>query len=340
MKVKFLSFILFSFSCLSFAQVIKGKVVNSLHLPLSGASIYYEGSTISAITNENGEFSLTTNPKLKIPIIISYLGYQTVALEIFDTNKELLIVLENSVATLKEVIIKKNRFSRKEMMKVFRERFLGQTPFGKKTIIKNEDEIEFDYDEKKCILFAYSDKPLQIINPSLGYSIYYELVDFYTKFTKLTIEREFIYQSFYSGYSRFEEIDNDEKKIRNRKKAYEGSITHFFRNLIANKWGKDGFQLFIKSFLVIPDDYFTVIQEDDIFKIEIKKQKNISKVSKDTLTTFTILFNNKEQSRVQFAKEFIYVDLYGNNLNLLDVMFSGAISIKCVGEMLPLNFGM
>lgn len=49
-------------------------------------------------------------------------------------------------------------------MAIFKERFLGITPFGLKTIIENEDDIELEFDEEKRMLKAYSDKPLLIIN--------------------------------------------------------------------------------------------------------------------------------------------------------------------------------
>ena len=55
-------------------------------------------------------------------------------------------LLRSEIKELKEVVVGQNFFSRKQMLKLFREQFLGINVAGKNCIIENEEEIYFDYD--------------------------------------------------------------------------------------------------------------------------------------------------------------------------------------------------
>lgn len=334
---KYFTLLFFGLLCnLSYSQYLKGRVLDTSNQPLPSASVFYDGTTLATLTNDNGEFVLAYNSKLSRPLVISYIGYQTVYIQEYTPDQPLIILMEVSENKLREVVIRKDRFSRKEKMKIFKDRFLGTTPFGMKTSIQNESDIEFDYDEKTFVLKAYSEKPLIIINPSLGYKITYELVDFETKFSYLSINSSDISQSYYAGLSQYEETINSSKIIKNREKAYKGSTVNFFRNLINGDWGKNEFQLFTKGFITNPADHFTLTFDNDIYKVDIKKQK----LNSDTIASFGLLYDGDKSSKVIFTSETIYVDQFGNNGSLRDVYFSGSISLKRVGDMLPLNYGM
>lgn len=326
---------------LSFSQYLKGKVVDDSNQPLSGANVYYEGTTLSTLTNEKGEFLLVFEPKLSRPIVVSYVGYSTVYIEVYSVDENFRIVLHEEINSLKEVVIKKDRFSRKEKMTIFKEHFLGTTPFAQKANIQNEADIVFDYDENTFTLKAYSEKPLIIINPSLGYKIKYELVDFEIQFSSLTIHPHGVFRSYYAGLSHYEEIENTPKILKKREEAYKGSPLHFFRNLIHGVWGKDDFSLFVKNQMVNAQDHFKVTNEGDKFKVDVKRQKSDNqKTNTEIVALFSLLFDNKYTSAVQFNAETIYVDSFGNNLSLRDVTFSGAIQLKRIADTLPLNYGL
>jgi len=47
---KFLSLVLVLMTSISFAQVVKGKVMDATNHPLRGANIYFDGTTISTIS--------------------------------------------------------------------------------------------------------------------------------------------------------------------------------------------------------------------------------------------------------------------------------------------------
>lgn len=322
----------------SFSQNIKGKVFDKNNTPLSGVDIYYEGTTISTISDENGNFSLNYDSKVNTILVISFAGYETKYFKSFDKNNDLNVSLKPSENALKEVVInRKDQFSRKQKLKIFREQFLGKTNNSKFASIENEDDIYFKYDKQNYILKAFSDKPLIVINPSLGYKIYYELVSFEVTFKKLSINSSDIVLSFYVGLSRFEEISNSNKILLLREEAYQGSQIHFFRNLANVIWGKYQFLIFNNEKLLDPNNCFKIQKEEDFVKVEVIKQ--VGKDKNDTfIASYDIMFNKKKQSNVIFEINSFTIDKYGNNSNIEDIIVSGDMSEKRIGDMLPFNY--
>jgi len=225
---KFYLFVLFFSASHIFSQTVKGRVVDVDNLPLPGANIYFDGTTIATIADENGNFTLFYGSKLNSVLAVSFIGYQTQFIKSFESDKDIIIVLKEASNTLNEVVIKKDRFTRKQKLQLFREQFLGMTAVAKKAVIENEDDLYFEYDEELNVFKAYSDKPLLINNVSLGYKITYELVNFEVDFQTTSIKSADVFRSYYSGLTRFEEINSNEKIIKQRKKCYDGSQLHFF----------------------------------------------------------------------------------------------------------------
>jgi hypothetical protein len=321
----------------SFTQIVKGRVFDENEQPLPGANIYFDGTTIATISDENGNFTLSFGSKLNSILAISFIGYQTQFLTNFDANKELIIHLKTATNSLNEVVIRKDRYTRKQKLQLFRDQFLGRTSISKKAKIENEEDIYFDYDEATKTLKAYSDKPLIIKNDLLGYKITFELVNFEANFYKLSIDSNDIQRSFYAGLSRFEELNSNEKIIKLREKCYKGSQLHFFRNIAANSWEKEGFKLFVGSMQVIPDNHFMVVKEGEKTKVEVKIQiKHLSK----SVAIFSVLYHKKLQSKIILETDTFFIDKYGINSNIKDIFFSGYMSEQKVGEMLPVNYGI
>lgn len=331
--------LLLFWTSVSFSQYIKGKVVDELQQPLPGATVYYEGTTYATLSDDKGDFILIHDPKMNRPIVVSYVGYKTNYVLEYKVGTPIVISMQQDVNSLREVIIKKDRFSRKEKMAVFKERFLGRTPFGLRTDIENEEDLVLQYDEENFVLKVSSSKPLIVVNRALGYKINYDLVDFEVQFSMLTLNPHAIKNSYYAGYTRFEEIKNTSSVQKNREEAYRGSQTHFLRNLTKEIWGGENFVLFCKGQLTNPKDHFTIVKEEDRYRVEIKKQ-DIGSVGEKAIAIFGLLFNKSNHSSVHFFSETIYVDFYGNNLSPRDIAYSGHIQSKRLGDTLPINYGL
>lgn len=332
--IYFFLFLSFNFA---FSQSIKGRVVDVNNEPLSGATVYIDGSTLGTTTNKLGYFELDYSNPTASDLIISYVGFTTYYLKSPQVNTNYKFVLQEEITSLNEIVLTKNPFSRKQMLSVFIANFLGTTKAGKKCTILNLDEVYFNYDRSNNTLYAYSDKPIEVLNPFLGYKIFYSLIRFEIKFTRFTLDFYEIKQMMYGGTSRFEETDNSPKIIKRRNKVFEGSVTQFFRNIATNTWGKDHFRLFEGNFMVDPSIHFKV---KDSLSFKYITVKNQSKIENTFFSKFSLLDSNKNQSGVQFRTPSFFIDRYGVFTHYEYIFFTGLMSQKKVGDMLPNNFGM
>lgn len=80
---------------------------------LIGANIIIEDENNGTSTNVNGKFTLTTNKKFPLDIVISYLGYENKILTITD-SKNLKIKLFPNTKKLNEVKVVDNRITQKQ----------------------------------------------------------------------------------------------------------------------------------------------------------------------------------------------------------------------------------
>lgn len=228
----------------SYAQKfsISGKVTDAAGgAPLSNASVYINNSTRGTATDENGFFSFSELPVGTYEIVISYVGYKTklvsVKLSSGDYNGE--FKLEVKEKELREVLIL-SAGTREKYMQIFRQNLLGFTADADKCVIKNPEAIQFMNGKYKNDLKAYADEELIIENPALGYTIHYEITDFYLN-TATGV-------TYFSGYTKFtdwvKEKGVNKKWTRKRKEAYAGSSQHFFRSLVNRQLKKEGYTIY------------------------------------------------------------------------------------------------
>lgn len=73
------------------------------HIPLAGANVYWLNTTVGAVTDIDGMFTLGYKPEYK-KLIVSYVGYKTDTLTITDPNKKVQHWLQPT-SSLKEVTV-------------------------------------------------------------------------------------------------------------------------------------------------------------------------------------------------------------------------------------------
>ena len=98
--------------------------------------------------------------------------------------------------------------------------------------------------------------------------------------------------------------------------------------------------LFKGSFQTKSDDHFLITDEGDLFKVHILSNDLAKlKLDKDIFkSSFNLLYNNSDQSKVIFSCATFYVDKFGNNNNGENIEFSGQLSLLKVGDLLPINY--
>ena len=225
----------------SFSQqfYIRGRVTDSeSQLLLKGASVYINNTTIGTITNDKGDFELGPFQPGRYEVVASYVGYDALlySAQIKTADMRITFKLEKKEEVLREVLIFSGEL-RKHYLDIFKKYVIGISVAADHCQIKNIEEVQFASGETTDEIVAYTEKALVIENPELGYTIHFDLIEFY--YNKATSG------AYFFGYTRFVDWGKDEKTkkkwIRKRKQAYEGSTVHFFRSLVNKQLATEGF---------------------------------------------------------------------------------------------------
>jgi len=240
----FLFFLCFLFLQNSFSQqfYIRGRVIdNETKLPLKGASVYINNTTLGTITDEDGNFELGTFQPGIYQVVASYVGYKPLlySAEVNTSGFLIRFKLDKKETIIREVLVL-NSETRKRYIEIFKKFVLGISNAAEHCSVKNIEEVQFASGDTKDEIRAYTEKELVIENPELGYTLYFELVDFnYSKADS---------RAFFFGYTRYVDWGKDEetkkKWLRKRREAYEGSTVHFFRSLIKKELAGEGFTVY------------------------------------------------------------------------------------------------
>ena len=321
------SYFWLSYSTLPAQTLISGQVFSAKDsLPLSGASVYFDGTSIGISTLDDGTFRISKDPDIISVLIIQALGYNTHFVQNPEKSEIGKIYLIESRESLDEVHLETDPWSRKKKLEIFKKEFLGTDVAALKSRIKNEEDIKLRYIPSNQTLVAYADAPLKIINRFLGYEVTYNLTDFKAEFStsgglRLTT------MVYYEGYSLFKEIRKKPSKrsLKNRDKAFKGSSLHFMRSLARQELTENGFRIFHKGFEVPPYAHFRITNKDELKEIEILQEK------------LTLVYEPLVQSAIQAEGKF-FIDVYGNYTPPQIVLFSGEMSKARIAGLLPINY--
>lgn len=213
---------------------VSGRVIDSLtRQPVSFANVYFAGTTAGTITSEDGRFVLRGFPSGKYDLTASFVGYHPAQRSlVFDNSThEVTLVLLEKTTQLQEVVVRPNNSNRVHDMYTFKNGFLGRSQNASSTRIKNEDDVDFDFENQ--LFNAFCRRPLEVINDALGYRVIYDLqlfeIDYKTN------------RMSYLGIPRFENLSDKIKPRwrRERERAYYGSMMHFIHLLKNGSMGDD-----------------------------------------------------------------------------------------------------
>src|SRR5689334_3453537 len=103
--------IILSATALSAQSVVTGVVKDSKESPVAGATVQVKGQNLYAVTDANGQFSLTPPTQVPFSIKVSLTGYATQEIEIFELSDESLEVTLSDDNLLSEVVVTARRRS-------------------------------------------------------------------------------------------------------------------------------------------------------------------------------------------------------------------------------------
>lgn len=339
------------FSSGVWSQQIRGKVIDSAsQKPLVKASVFVNSTSIGATTNENGEFSIDKFPSGKFDLVVSFVGYQTLLINItLADNNFFTISLKPKDDMLGTVVVRsyeKNGWKRWGFL--FTNRFIGTVAFSHDCKIKNPEDIRFSFSENNRILRAYSIKPLTIINKALGYKIKYDLEEFYYNMNSDML--------LYLGYPLFAELDGSKSKRRRwqrlRQQTYEGSLLQFMRAVNQNKIEQTGFQIrhlvrnpnkekervkriwkyYSAGNLKMPQDtinrYEKILGQNDFIDVLYPQFLTYNSIAK-AIDTDNVAVNFKDYLYITYPKKKAAAEYYAQNYN--------ARYDTCITAMVTLN---
>jgi hypothetical protein len=312
------------------AQIIRGMVIDGETGGAVGfASVFFSGTTVGTVTDENGKFELEISLHPSMPLTVSAIGYSSVTLEGISRSEPLRAYLTPMIYDIPAIDIsaKSLEKEREANLKIFRNQFLGMTSYSTRCKILNEEDITFNYGSDTVTLKAFALKPLQIHNKALGYIITYYLENFeYHRGPKNVLYTgKFMFADDESG-----RISGSLNEIR-RNDVYRGSIMHFFSSLWANDLKNHGFTVY--DFAGNSLSYEDIVTSECGEKyLEYKENlivnyfgHNWAGKVRSTRNYLTLLKN-----RVSF-QECGYFDPVG-------IMLGGEMGKQRVSEMLPIGF--
>lgn len=336
MAVKKLFLLIFlSFSFFGMSQSFSGIVIDSkTKLPVESASIYFDNTTIGTTTNQKGAFTISYNDAVQSPLIISYLGFETVSIFDYRQKNNITIELKASLNTLDRVIVNANDgLTRRQKLRLFRKQFLGSSQFSKTCKILNEDDLVLRYNKREKTLSVSAISPVLIQNKALQYLVSYDIVVFDLEFRYVEEKNNIfnIKQLTFAGNMFYKNLEkfNKRKAEKNRIKAYNGSVLQFMRALYNEDLEASNYQIYHKRFITDPWKHFKIKPIEDSTLKEVLLDKKV-----------TILYDKEYQSDVTFLNSEILIDVYGNFTDVTSVLFSGHMGRQRVGSLLPLDFNL
>ena len=300
-----------------------------------GVSVYYDGSSVGTITDEEGSFRIRLPYQNNAILVISHLGYVTKKISNFPDGTMLKIPLEEDIESLDEVVLTSDPFSRKEKMEIFKLEFLGDTRGGRASKIVNEEDIHLYFNSEDNTLLAYSDKPVVIQNEYLGYRIHFTVEEFKIFFKSKSLRQvDNIYHTLFDGTTRFYDTSNGDLKIeKRRKKIYAGSPRHFMRACWHGDVENQNFKLKRKYKNVEISDFMQKINDstEELQKVRFIGDQYVIYHKNGGNYRSTLKINKTDTTYV--------VDRYGNYRPFENLAFGGHMSTYRMGDMLPMDYG-
>lgn len=333
------------------AQTVWGHVYNEANEPIEGVVVYVDGTTLSSTTNGEGFFSITATQKMTGQLVVRSMGYKPLRIDDpFGYGKPLKIILEPEAIEMKAAVIEgKTIFSRKEMLRAFREQFLGTSGAGRSCKIENEDDIWLRFDTSTNTLYAEAGQPLRIVNNRLKYIITFDLIASEIRYRKKSLEPYFITGAFFGGTTLFSDISENGNADKRRKEAYLGSPMHFIKTIVNEDWDNQKFELFNGSLKANPNKHLTISDTLGIKKIIVTQQEPAANITMRIENTerrlpqekkqrFEILYNKKEQSFFMYNSGTFYANTNGLFWPLHELTFGGYMGDLRMGDLLPSDY--
>ncbi|MEL7146575.1 MAG: carboxypeptidase-like regulatory domain-containing protein, partial [Bacteroidota bacterium] len=309
--------------------------------PIPGVNIYLSNSQVGTVSEVDGSFSLTVPATGEFNLIFSHIGFKsTRKLMNSSRNQPLVVLLEEDDTQLTEVEVaaKRDKVWERKLRK-FKSLFLGNDKFSKFCEILNPWVINFD--DKKGGFSATANQVLKVKNNATGYLVTYLLTNF-------KIESGITFYDGLASYESLEPANLDEYVLwqKNRKAAYNGSLTHFLKSVLDDEIEANGFEAhlvkidkgdYADQITDVSAGFETNVTKDVIFK-EIRGKRYLSFDKTLRIRYYDAEVTLQEQlSHIQLVSQ-VAVDDLGNISNVAAMITYGHLTKEGFPYLLPLDY--
>ncbi len=242
---------------------LTGKIVDAdTGEPVFGANVFVENTTIGAVSDPDGKFTLIGSFGEYARIVTTHIAYKSKTLSI-NGRKVVNFTLRPTVRELKTVEVERKKDRKwQRFYSRFEKAFIGTTQNAKNVIVKNPWVIEFTKTDDEG-LNGYTADLLEIENKATGYAIKFLLENF-----KLSVN-----ETVYQGRPLFTPLEpaNAEEEAawqEARERTYLGSRQHFLYALAQGRAAEEGFELYRSDFDAKNGKFKTLgeTQPDQVFQ--------------------------------------------------------------------------
>src|SRR5690554_1176300 len=107
--------LLIALSKINAQTTVNGTVVDNTNESLIGANVVLKGTTTGTITDFDGFFNLVINEQPPFTLVVSYVGYKSIDIEVTGDTEGLVVMLDDGSSILDEVIVSASRVPEKLM---------------------------------------------------------------------------------------------------------------------------------------------------------------------------------------------------------------------------------
>lgn len=354
-------------------QTIKGIVVDADGgLPLDNVLIFVPNSSISTVSDINGQFSITV-PNYVKEIAFEQSGFETKVIPISNITPK--ISMSESKVLDDVIAVSYDPKNWPTDLQYFTDNFIGRGEEAEKVKIKEpKKSLKFYLNNSEQYFKAYGKEVIRIENKFLGYELNYTLLNFTSNFKTKNLN--------YQGFVLFKPMKGSKRQQKkwklNRRLVYMGSLQHFSKSLFQNTYKEEGFvmnNLVRKRNPDYPSDSVIQQMKSDIklglvkpldAKFRAYSKKMLLSKYVDYLLGETnrdsILLGNGNKKSLQF-KDYIYVqykpktNVYKSNTSIISqldspiyiydngyiendvlLMLEGDWSLDKVAKLLPINY--
>jgi hypothetical protein len=334
--IKFFWFLFFIFSLnYSHAQVLKAKIVDPDGNPVKSAKVFYNNSTILAKTNASGVFSISADVQIPNPELVIYHPSYEIYID-YQTDKLQPVYQLRPKAENLSIITNNSDYSRDELLFFFKRLFLGTGKYARKTEILNPEHISIGFNTQRQTLVAKSSAPLIVQNQGLGYVIEYYLEDFEAEFSSVIIDNEYLVNVYTVGRSYFRSLDAS--KAKERDGIYASSLSYFFKQVAHEDYKHLSYKVLVDELKVKPQHVFEKVeQEGEQYRIYFNKK--LGRVNEfDEFTIFLSLISKQRRIDIEFFKDSVLVDKYGNFVNNEYMFIAQEATNSRLSDRIPIDY--